>query len=122
MTSNDKRVQSYLSLDMYKLLEAYANHYNISLSKAVFNLIAQGLTSFSKNDSSSRLIDTSNSVDLSNYVTKDEFNNYINACMCNFNAIENSIKELSSSNQKIQPVVEPLKKPPVKGFGKKSSS
>ena len=47
MVSSDKRVQAYIPTDFYNSVELYAKHHGISVSKAVADLLVQGLANFS---------------------------------------------------------------------------
>jgi hypothetical protein len=127
--NNDKRVQSYVSEDIYKCLQDYANHNDISISKAVADLIIQGLITFFPDANlicPSYLLEASKSINLPNYVTRDEFNyliNDTNRCLSEFsqvlNDIEFRIKNLSVSSYEPETVAGTRKNPSAKSLSKK---
>lgn len=51
MPSGEKKVQGYVSEQLYASIELYAKHHGISVSKAVGELLIQGLISFNPGDS-----------------------------------------------------------------------
>ena len=114
MATNDKKVQAYLSPDLYKSVELYAAHHQVSVSKAAVDLIVQGLSGFSIGDGStqplhfpSQSVDSClQPVDTSQFVTRDEIESRFAAIINLLGYTEGQIKARADQMAQMSRLIE----------------